>query len=47
MKIRASGSRVVPCGQTDGQAGVMTLIVTFGSLEKAPEESKVAVSIRQ
>jgi hypothetical protein len=50
-----SGSRVVPYGQTDGrtdgrtdgQTSVMTLIVAFGSLAKAPEESNVAVSIGQ
>jgi len=26
---RSSGSRVVPCGQTDGQAGMTKLIVEF------------------
>jgi len=38
-----SGSPVVPCGLTDGQACVMRLRITFGSLAKAPEKSKVAL----
>jgi hypothetical protein len=33
--------------RTDGRTGVMKLIVTFGNLAKAPEKSKVALSIRQ
>jgi len=34
-----SGSRV-PCGRTDGQAGVMTLIVTYGILARALSKVK-------
>jgi hypothetical protein len=48
MKIRAVGAELFRAnGRTDGQAGVMKLIVTFGNLAKAPEKSKVALSIRQ
>ena len=32
---------------TDGRVAAMKLIVTFGNLAKAPEKSKVALSIRQ
>jgi len=48
MKIRAVGSELFRAdGRTDGQAGVMKLIVTFGNLARAPEKSRMAISIRQ
>ena len=48
MKILAVGAELFRTdGRTDGQTSVMTLIVAFGSLAKAPEESSVAVSIGQ
>ena len=33
----SSESRVVPCGQTDGQTNVMNLIVAFGNFANAPK----------
>jgi hypothetical protein len=33
----SSGSRVVPCGQTDGQTGMTKLIVAFLSFPNASE----------
>ena len=32
-----SGSRVVPCGQTDGQTDMTKLIVAFRNYTKAPK----------
>jgi hypothetical protein len=33
----SSRSRVVPCGQTNGQTGMTKLIVTFHDFAKAPK----------
>jgi hypothetical protein len=33
-----SGSRVVPCGQTDGWTDMTKLIVAFRNFENAPEK---------
>ena len=33
----SNGSRVVACGQTDGQTGMTKLIVAFNSFANAPE----------
>jgi hypothetical protein len=35
----SSGSRVVPCGRTDGQADVMKLIIAFRNFAVAPQNA--------
>jgi hypothetical protein len=39
MKIRPSGSRVLPCGRTDGQTDMMKLIVACRNFAKVPKKS--------
>jgi len=34
----SSGSRVVPCGQTDGRTGMMKLVVAFRNFAEAPKK---------
>jgi hypothetical protein len=38
MKIRPSGSRVVPCGRTDRQTDMTKLRVAFRKFAKAPKK---------
>jgi len=44
MKIRPVGARV-PCGRTDGQAGMTKLIDAFQNFAKAPTNKKKIVSL--
>jgi len=37
----SSGSRVVPCGRTDGQTEVRKLIISFYNFAKSPKNSGV------
>jgi hypothetical protein len=38
----SNGSRVVQCGQTDGQTGIMKLIVAFRNFANAPKNKHKA-----
>jgi len=40
MKIRPVGAEIVPCGQTDRQTDITTLIVAFRNFANAPKKGR-------